>query len=223
MSFGTENGEPDAFTFYGTQLGNVRHHQGRLHEMIPLIEQLLAETPALRVYRAVLVLAKVRAGLVDEAMAMLDEDRADGFQMPKDLAWSFALGSWIDAAGLLGSVEAAPSLRAQIVPYHDQVIWFGVGFEPALCHYLGRLDHLEGRYDDAEQWFTEALEIHHRVRSPILVASTQAAWAAMLADRDRTDDHGRARTMAQAALDAAVSGGYGYVESDARLVLERLT
>ena len=223
LSFGTENGEPDAFTFYATQLGNVRHHQGRLHELIPLIEQVLAETPALRVYRAVLVLAKVRAGLDAEARVMLDEDRADGFQMPKDLAWSFAMGSWIDAAAVLGSVEAAPYLRAQIVPYHDQIIWPGVGFEPALCHYLGRLDNLEGRYDDAERWFTEALEIHHRVRSPILVARTQAAWAAMLADRNRGDDRVRARTMAQAALDAAVSGGYGYVGSDARLVLERLT
>jgi len=85
------------------------------------------------------------------------------------------------------------------------------------------LDNLEGRYDDAERWFTEALEIHHRVRSPILVARTQVAWAAMLAERSRGDDHPRARTMAQAALDAAVSGGYGYVGSDARLVLERLT
>jgi class 3 adenylate cyclase/tetratricopeptide (TPR) repeat protein len=223
LSFGTENGEPDAFTFYATQLGNVRHHQGRLHEMIPLIEQILSETPALRVYRAVLVLAKARAGLVDVARQMLDEDRADGFQMPKDLAWSFAMGSWIDAAAVLGSVEAAPYLRALIVPYHDQIIWLGVGFEPALCHYLGQLDHLERRYDDAERWFTEALELHQRVHSPILVARTQAAWAAMLADRNRADDHSRARTMAQAALDAAVSGGYGYVGSDARLVLERLT
>jgi tetratricopeptide (TPR) repeat protein len=222
LSFGTENGEPDAFTIYAIQLGNVRHHQGRLHELIPLVEQVLAESPALRAYRAVLVLAKARAGLVAEATGMLEEDRADGFQMPKDVAWSFGMGSWMEAAAVLGSVEAAPDLRAQIVPYHDQIIWLGVGFEPALCHHLGRLDNLEGRYDDAERWFTEALEIHHRVRSPFLVACTQAAWAAMLADRNRGDDRFRARTMAQAALDAAVAGGYGYVGSDARLVLERL-
>ena len=222
LSSGTESGEPDAFTLYAVQLGNVRHHQGRLHELIPLVEQVLAESPALRAYRAVLVLAKARAGLVAEARVLLDEDRADGFHMPEDIAWSFGMGSWIEAAAVLGSVEAAPYLRAQIVPYHDQIIWLGIGFEAALCHYLGQLDHLAGRYDDAERWFTEALEIHRRVRSPLLVARTQAAWAAMLADRNRGDDHLRARTMAQAALDAAASGGYGYVESDARLVLERL-
>jgi len=222
LSFATEKGEPDAFSIYAAQLANVRTHQGRLHELVPLIEQSLAETPTLGVYRAVLANAKARAGMVEEARQMLDEDRADGFQVAKDYAWSAAMVSWVEAASIVGSVDAAPHLRAQIHPYHDQVTCFEAGFHTALCHCLGLLDHLERRYDDAERWFIEALEIHQRVRSPILVAKTQAAWAAMLADRDRGDDHSRARTMAQAALDAAVSGGYGYVEKDTRLVLERL-
>jgi hypothetical protein len=222
LSSGTENGEPDAFTIYAAQLANVRTHQGRLHELIPLIEQSLNETATLRVYRAVLANAKARAGMVEEARQMLDEDRADGFQMSKDYAWSAGMVYWVEATSLVGSVDAAPQLRAQIHPYHDQVNCFEAGFHEAMSHCLGRLDHLERRYDDAERWFIEAFEIHQRVRSPILLAKTQAAWAAMLADRDRGDDYSRARTMAEAALDAALSGRYGYVETDARLVLERL-
>jgi hypothetical protein len=81
------------------------------------------------------------------------------------------------------------------------------------------LDHLIGDYDTAENWFTEALALHERVRSPVLVAQTNYACAALLADRGRDDDHERAHQMASAALDAATAGGYGYVEADARAVL----
>ena len=55
FTYGADNGEPDAFTVYGAQLTNLRTQQGRLHELIPLIEEALAATPVLRVYRAVLV------------------------------------------------------------------------------------------------------------------------------------------------------------------------
>jgi class 3 adenylate cyclase/tetratricopeptide (TPR) repeat protein len=223
LSFGLENGEPDAFTMYGVQLANIRTHQGRLQELVPLMEQAFDETPAFRLYRAGIVYAKARAGLLGEAKQMLDEDRADDFQIPADITWSTGMGSWIEAAALLGVAEVAPYLREQIVAYHNQIITVSITFLPALSHYLGLLDHLVGQYDDAEHWFGEALEIHERLQSPILIARTQASWAALLADRAQADDRTRARTMAQSALDAAVAGGYGYTEADARAVLERLS
>jgi hypothetical protein len=68
-----------------------------------------------------------------------------------------------------------------------------------------------------KQW-----RLHERLRSALLVARTQAAWAALLAGRDRADDRTRARDMAQRALATATAGGYGYVERDARAVLEQL-
>jgi hypothetical protein len=90
------------------------------------------------------------------------------------------------------------------------------------AHYLGLLDRLLGDLDSAEECFTEALDLHERVRSPILVAHTHAAWAALLPDRDQGDDRTRAREMAEHALAAATAGGYGYAERDAHAVLEQL-
>ena len=119
-------------------------------------------------------------------------------------------------------VDAAPFLRERLLPYHDQIVTTAIIFNPAVCHYLGLLDHLTGRYDDAEHWFSEALQLHDRVRSPLLIAHTHAAWAALLADRNQHDDHTRARVMAQQAVDAVTAGGYGYIETDARAVLTRL-
>ena len=154
---------------------------------------------------------------------MLDDEFAGGFALLDDHTWASGISSWSEAAAHLGAVEAASHLRARILAYHDQLVTTDVCVEPALCHCLGRLDHVTGDYDAAEQWFAEAIEIHQRVRAPVLVAQTQAAWAEMLADRNQRDDHDRARTMAHSALDAATVGGYGYIEADARAVLDRLS
>jgi len=77
-----------------------------------------------------------------------------------------------------------------------------VGFRGrVLSHYLGLLDHLLGDLARAEEHLAEALEFHECIRSPILVAQTQAALA---------------------ALDAATARGYGDIEADARTALDRL-
>ena len=91
-----------------------------------------------------------------------------------------------------------------------------------MAHYRGLLDHLLGHADSAEEHFAEALDLQERLRSPILIAQTQAAWAALLTDRAGHDDRCRARELAQSALGVAATGGYGHIEADARAVLERL-
>ena len=192
-----------------------------MHELIPLIEQASAEMPAIPAYRAMLAHAHARAGHMDQARELIRADLSGGFAMPDDMAWSIGIANWVDAAVLVREPEAAATLRELFVPYHDQLVTTEITFEPAFCHYLGRLDHVLGRYDDAERWFTEAMALHEQLGSPQLVAQTQAAWALMLADRERGDDHTRARDMATNALDAAVAGGYGYIEADARAPCSR--
>jgi len=223
FALGSESGEPDALMMYGAHLINLRDHQGRLGEMIPLIEQAVADFPALPAFRPILIYAKSRGGQFDEATRMLIADLNSGFRIPADHTWTTGMACWVHAAVLLGAAEAAPPLRALILPYHDQIVNSGATFWPAFCHYLGLLDHLESRYDAGEAWFNEALEIHERVRSPILVASTQASLARLLIDRRREDDETRAGSMAQEALRRARPGGYGNVSADADGVLERLS
>jgi class 3 adenylate cyclase/tetratricopeptide (TPR) repeat protein len=223
LAVGIEAGQPDAMPIYAAQLTNVRFYQGRLHELIPLIEQVLADIPTLHVYRAVLAWARQRAGQLDEARAMIREDLAAGFPMPADQSWLSGFTLWADLALQVREFDAVSPLRQRLLPYRNQMTSALISFQPAVSFYLGRLDHLLGRYDDAEHWFTEALELHQRVRSPVLIAQTHASWAEMLTDRDQGDDHARARKIARAALDAAITGGYGYIETDARAVLDRLS
>lgn len=223
FALGIETAQPDALGIFGPQLMNIRLHQGRLDELIPLIEQMVVETPDQPVYRSALALSLSRSGRTDETIVLLDADHANGFEMPLDSGWSTGHACWAEAAVLVGHRETAEVVRQRFVPFHDQIVSFSIGAQPAIAHYLGMIDHFLGRYDDADHWFSEAQAIHHRFESPLLIAHTNAAWAALLADRSIGNDLDRARAMATDAVAAASAGGYGYTESDARKVLARLS
>ena len=92
----------------------------------------------------------------------------------------------------------------------------------SVAHFLGRLCHVLDRYDEADQWFAEALACHEGMQAPYFVAYTQIAWASLLADRDQPGDVQRVRTLIDLALPVASRGGYGYVERDAGNLLRKL-
>lgn len=215
-----ETGQPDPMGVYAGNLVNLRFHQGRYGELVELLEGVVAESPRQPVYRATLGSACQYGGWNDRAAALLADERSADFPMALDGAWTTGLCVWADVAVRLGDHAAAQVLRERLAPFHSRMPFTGVSILPAVAHYLGRLDHLLGRHEDADGWFREAMTSHERFRSPLLVAHTQAAWASLLADRD---DEARAREMADAALAAAADGGFGYVEADARAVLARLT
>ncbi len=221
-TYGAATGQPDALGIFGAQLANIRDHQGRFDELIPLIEQTIVDTPGLPVYQAGLADAIAKTGDVERATTLLDAHVAGGLSMTADSAWSTAHGYWADAAVRVRHVATAERVRERVAPYHDQIVTAQITVHPVFAHYLGTLEHLLGRYDDADRWFSEAMQIHVRLEAPLLIAYTQAASAALLADRKQGDDHTRARAMADAALTTASAGGYGDIEADARAVLERL-
>jgi class 3 adenylate cyclase/tetratricopeptide (TPR) repeat protein len=222
FELGNETGQPDPMGIYAAQLVNIRLHQGRYAELVPLVEQVVADQPKQPVYRAVLSAAYTYAGDLDRASALLDEDRARGFALPLDNSWTTGLCCWADVGVRLGDRVAAQILFDQLAPYHHHVPFTTITILPTVAHYLGTLDHLLDRHDGADAWFREAMTIHERMESPLLVAYTQAAWASLLADRGHHDDSTRAREMAHQALTAATAGGFGYIESDARAVLDRI-
>jgi hypothetical protein len=222
LELGTASGQPDAMTIFSGQFTNIRYLQGRLDELIPLIEQAVVDAPGLPVYQAVLAMACARSGQLDRTTELLDEAIITGLAMRLDNAWTTAHAAWADAAVEVGDRNAAQLVHDQLAPFHDHIVTTHVTFQPAVAHYLGRLDHLLGRLDEADAWFTEAMALHERLESPVLIAHTQAAWAATLADRDTGDDQTRAVEMAERAYAVATERGYGYVARDAAAVLDQL-
>ena len=208
-------------TIYGAEITNIRYHDGGLDELVELMEDTARTRPGLAVYRAIITMTHALGGRHDQARRGLDLAQEAGFPARRDLTLTITLSSWADAAARTRHSSAA-ALRELLVPFHDLVITGQVTVQPAVANVLGRLDHALGRYDDAEQWFTEADGIHRRMESPLLVAYSDAGMAALLADRGRPGDAEQARALAERALAAATAGGLGYIEADVRAVLDQL-
>jgi tetratricopeptide (TPR) repeat protein len=222
LTVGTEAGQPDAILHYGGQLMGVRWQQGRLGEMVPLIEQAVLDNPGLPGSRAVLVWAKSYEDPRGDATQHLDTAVADNFPTDVDMFWLAAHVRWADVAARVGHRSAATVLYEHLLPWRERFVSTGGIVHGGVAHYLGLLAHVLDRYDEADQWFTEALALHERMESPFFSAFTQTAWAALLADRNQPGDTQHARALLDAALPVATAGGYGYIERDARAVLERI-
>ncbi len=222
FELGLESGQPDAMTVYGAELAGIRYQQGRLHELVPLLEEQVVGLRPAEAYRGALALACARGGDLARAAELIDEAVAAGFATPENLVWTVAMSSWAEASVIVGHERAVAMLRDRMEPFHTSVATSGAILSQGFACALGRLDRVAGRYDEADEWFVEADALHRRLEAPVLVAQSDVAWAALLADRDRGDDAERAQVLASGALDVAERCGYGYVAADARQVLERL-
>ena len=72
----TSLGQPDALMIVGVQLFAIRGEQGRLAELIEILEQRVAESPGLPTLQATLAFAYSELGRMDEAKAIFDRAAA---------------------------------------------------------------------------------------------------------------------------------------------------
>lgn len=222
LTVGVESGELDAFTIYGAQVANIRYCQGRLHELLPIMEESLREAPELAAYRAAIALAHARGGDHTAAQRLLDAEFAGDFALSDDENWLYAIATWAQTATEVAHLAAAERLHAALAPFRGWVAHSFIVISGAVDMHLGQLEHVLGRLDDAEQSFIGGDAVHRRLESPMLIADNHTHWAAMLTDRNSTGDQDQAFALASSALDVAVTGGYGYIEARARRVLDQL-
>jgi tetratricopeptide (TPR) repeat protein len=217
---GDEVGQPDALVVYAGQISEVRWLQGRLDEVIDLLEQSAADTTAIPGFRAGLAAALGRLGRIDEAAAIVRQGVRDGFaHVPRDQVYLTTLALYAEGASSAGDREAAEMLYDLIEPWSEQTVWNGaMGWGPA-HGYLGLLASTLKREERAEEHFAASSERAESAGMPIWAAKSHADWARALAQRG---DASRARTEAERALELAISHGYGFVERDARTVLASL-
>ncbi len=222
LQLGLAAEQADAFSLYGAQILGIRNQQGRIEEMIPLLEDIVAQQPDRTVYLATLAMACAETGDTARAQDLVDACRDKGFSGLWDLDYTIGLAALAKAILILGDTTSAKALRPLLVEYPEQIATTQVSVSCALAYWLGRIDHLLGDVDSAEHWLTVADRIHRRFESPLLTAYSDVAIAALLADRGRPTEAERARQLAEAALEVASTRGYVPVARDARAVLDRL-
>ncbi len=222
LEIGTESGQPDAFGFYGAEMIGVRRQQGRYGELVPMIEQIAAENPALPVFRATLAEGHMEAGHVDTARQMLEAAAVDLTSLPYDVVWIFAVASYADVASELRAEEPARLLLDALAPFDDQVLFIGATAGSPVAYYCGSLESVLGRYDEAETHFAKATELNARGQMKFAAAVTHLQWGRMLSARGGPGDLERARHLLTRANDTAVSRGYASIARRAGAALRDL-
>ena len=108
----------DPTNWYGPGLVMFRHSQGRLPELVPLLEAAAGQTGLTAVYGAALSVAYGHAGRVDEARTLLRQLVADDLHdVGTNFTWFAAVVALAETAELTGDADAALVLEKALCPY----------------------------------------------------------------------------------------------------------
>ena len=212
LEVGTECGEPDALTFFGTQLIDVSWQRGTMADFIPLLAEAEADNPGLPGFAAGLAIAYAEADQLDHARQYLQAFAAKGFALPLEGAWLTAIADYAGAAIECQDASCAGPLFDQLAPWINQLSFSGTTTEGPVTHYLGGLATVLGRYDDANAYFALAAEFSDRVGAKFFAARTDLLWGKMLAERRAPGDTEKARELLTKAHTVAAAHGYGNVQ-----------
>ena len=189
---------------WAAQLFMLRREQGQIGELMPVIDTVVDATPGLVALRAIQALAHSQGGNPERGREILHELTGSNVAaLPRDATLSSGLANLAEAAALLDDVEAAEALYPHLLAYERQllVVAWGVVCLGAVDRFLGMLDTVLGRYDDAERRFAAALDLEQRSDGAALATRTRLWWARMYRKRD--GDLAQARVLLDDAATTA--------------------
>ena len=196
----------NAAVSYGLQLYLLRREQGRVSEIEDLVRRSVEEYPRLpdlalraRAHGGASSVTCPRPAAVVAALA------ADDFaSVPFDEEWLVSMSLIAETACALGEAELAEALYERLLPYADRVaISYAEVSWGAVARYLGLLATTSEAWDDAEQYFRQAVEVHERIGAESWLARTRRDHADLLVARARPGDSERARDLRNSAASTA--------------------
>ena len=193
--------------------------RGTLGDLVPLIEQAIANNPRLPVFAAALALAHSEGDRFEKASDILDDFGKMGFTLPLDVTWLTGIIAYADAAIDCRHAEAAQSLFDQLEPFATQWHYSDVSTAGPISRTLGGLATVLGRYEEAEALFAHASESSRRADAKFFAARTDLYWGKMLIEQGNAQDEDRAIALLSAARSSAEANGYGNIERRARVAL----
>jgi hypothetical protein len=146
-----------------------------------------------------------------------------GFDYPYNMTWVPALVNMADAAATTRDTSAAAVLLERLAPFAKLVVSpSGVLALGAVARPLARAATLLGHYDQAEQWFAIAHDIHRRLQAPYWTARGELDHADLCSIRRTEGDLTRARDLATTAAAAAAQYGCAGLMKRAEILLANL-
>ncbi len=208
-ALGVEAGMPDATEVYASHLFEIRRSQGRVDELVDLLVAVVEASPDIEAFRPALGVCYRDLGRRD-GEAMFREDAADGFARYRHNGlWLASMTMNAELAAYFNDDDAAERLFEILVPWRDQVVWTGTTAGRSVAVALGQITATMGRFDEAEDFLAQAVEIHRALRAPAWTSGALLASAVMYSARRGPGDAGRAREALAEATVLAASVGAG--------------
>jgi hypothetical protein len=201
---GRRAGDPQGELIATARMALFHAERGEHEALRPVLAELrphAARLPNFPMYRAMLVLGQYELGDVAGARAdwarCLARDLAD---LPRDMTALATLALFARAACVLADPSRADALAARIAPYAGLHASIGASHSfGAAASYLGLLDVLRGRTDDAIDHLEAGLQLNQRMGAAPWEAWTATELAAALLARGRRADRDRAAALAGSA------------------------
>jgi hypothetical protein len=208
LELGTAAGEPATLASYGGLLLGIRQHQGRLDEFIDLLIDTVRENPSVPELRSAIPNMLCDVDRIDEARERFAIEAASDFDYPYHTTWLAGMVNVTDAAATLRHHDACSTLIERLTPYVDHVVAAGATtVTGALARPLARAATVIEHYDDAEQWFATAHDLHTRLQAPFWLAKGQLDHADLCIARHDQGDVEQARELITVAGTTATEYG----------------
>jgi tetratricopeptide (TPR) repeat protein len=223
LQIANQAGEPDAFAYYAGQIYAIRRAQGRLGEIIELVEKTVSENPGITVFGAVLACALCEVDRLENAREVFEPLVASRFtNFPFNATWLTSMTYSADTAAYLEHRAAALILANLLAPWRHQLATTGMTCEGSVARPLGLALATAGRFDEADEAFAQAAAVHEHIDAPIELARTRVNWARMLASRGAPDDADRARALLRPTLTTASNLGLATIQRHARTLQAKI-
>jgi len=222
LELGQRSEQPDALPVFAAQLANLRFDQGRLGELVPLIEQVLSDHAGITGFRALLALALWESGEPDRARAAVAYDAERGFtQLSYDVTWLSVVCIYAHVCSRLGEQDAARTLYSLLEPWRDQVAVSVVAWG-CVAHYLGMLAAAFGDFTAAERHLDHAKQVHEQMSAPVWAVQTRLETGRLLAARGAPGELAQARDLIGEALERSRELASERIARDARELLDAI-
>jgi DNA-binding SARP family transcriptional activator len=178
----------------------LRREQGRLEEMLEVVERAVDDYPEYPIWSYVLADVYTELGRRHDAQAAFDVLAADGFSVYLEMQRLSSIGLAPNVCGYLDDVQRAGTLYELLLPYArrnalaPQELCLG-----SVSRGLGILAATMSNWEVAAWHFEDALELNHDMGAHPWLAHTQLDYGRMLLARGSSCDRGRAQELLASA------------------------
>jgi tetratricopeptide (TPR) repeat protein len=206
---------------FDLQMYALRREQGRLGELVSVVERAVEDYPAYPIWRFVRVDVFAELGREDDVRAALNACAEAEFRVDLEEQWLLSMSLLPEACRYLGDVERAAALYELLRPYgrHNATAPTEL-CRGSLSRGLGILAAVLSNSTQAAEHFARALEQNTTMGARPWVAHTQYDFAHMLLARDEPAE--RAEQLLRSALTTCEELGMIALEAKVTTLLEEL-